>query len=496
VDHSYGKAKVVAYLDDFRFEDHGVGVTTPPFPGTYKIKPHETARLTAADVVGPDGIVYPDWRYAGVPGGIPTVKVLSRVEEFGARANDDKDDADAIERGAQAVGNRGGGALLLGAGTYYLDRPILIKHDNVVLRGAGREATKVLFRYGAPEGGAGFYSPRPNESVDSGTWIEAHADPKDLRSLKIAVDGEVISQTTYYPQHWGGTFSLRTSGQRILEKAPMGEHQLQVIAGYADGREIKKEIPIRTSNAAAAPARVPEQIAAIMFAGISRPGPQLKLARDGKRGERELLLQSTLGLQAGDRIRLTAPATPRWNALVRNAAKWGNYRRYEFLVEKIDGNKVLLNQPLRLEFPIIDDSYVQEITPMLRCGVEDFTLEQTREVWTSGIVFSNAWECWARGVTVKKAGRFPLYMLNAKWGEIRDCQMDDAWYKGGGGTAYVGWENACDGLMENVETWKMRHAPLVQWAASGNVIRNSVFPRFRMGSGIRAGRTKTCLKTA
>jgi hypothetical protein len=29
----------------------------------------------------------------------------------------------------------------------------------------------------------------------------------------------------------------------------------------------------------------------------------------------------------------------------------------------------------------------------------------------------------------KKAGRFPLYFLSAKWGEIRDCTLDDAWFK-------------------------------------------------------------------
>ena len=82
---------------------------------------------------------------------------------------------------------------------------------------------------------------------------------------------------------------------------------------------------------------------------------------------------------------------------------------------------------------------------------------------------------WARGVAVKKAGRFPLYFTGAKWCEIRDCVLDDAWFKGGGGTAYAGWEQACDCLMENVTTYKLRHAPCVQWAASGNVIRKSAF---------------------
>jgi hypothetical protein len=172
---------------------------------------------------------------------------------------------------------------------------------------------------------------------------------------------------------------------------------------------------------------------------------------------------------------LRAPATPRWNALVKNECKWGEYRRYEFLVTGVNGNMVRLNQPLRLDYPTIDGSYIQEIFPIRRCGVEDLSLEQTQDLWTSGIVFSNAWECWARGVRVNKAGRFPLYTIPGKWCEIRDSQFDDAWFKGGGGTAYVGFEYATDCLMENVETWKMRHAPQVQWSAAGNVIRNSVF---------------------
>jgi hypothetical protein len=61
---------------------------------------------------------------------------------------------------------------------------------------------------------------------------------------------------------------------------------------------------------------------------------------------------------------------------------------------------------LRLEFPVIDASYVQEISPIRRSGIEDLYLEQTQDLWTSGIIFSNAWECWARGVTVKKPGDF------------------------------------------------------------------------------------------
>jgi hypothetical protein len=44
--------------------------TASPWPPQYKIRPDQTDRLTAADVVGPDGIVYPNWTRCGVQGGM------------------------------------------------------------------------------------------------------------------------------------------------------------------------------------------------------------------------------------------------------------------------------------------------------------------------------------------------------------------------------------------------------------------------------------------
>jgi hypothetical protein len=481
--HSYGAAKVTAYLDDFVLTNKGSQGLVPPWKGTYKIKPGEKAKMTAADILGPDGIVYPDWRYAGVPGGIPRSATAATVpaETFGAQPNDGKDDSTALEQAAEAVGKKGG-VLLLAPGVYHLDRPITITRDNVILRGAGAGKTRIVFRYSGPKEGVGFFAPAANASLNAGTWVEIHAAPKDLRYLSIEADGKMVAQTAYYPQHWGGTFSLRTSGAKVLEQVKgNGEHTLTAVATYADGRTVTKRqrfvVPGKQDAAPLAPARLPAQIGAIMFSGVSTTGPEVKLLRDGERGDTTLTLQSTKGIKAGDKIRLRGPATERWNKLVRNAAKWGEYRRYEFTVTKVSArnNTITLNQPLRISFPREDGSFISTITPIRRCGVEDLTLEQTEEIWTSGIVFSNAWECWAKGVTVKKAGRFPLYFLQAKWCEIRDCVMDDAWYKGGGGTAYVGWEYAADCLMDTVKTINLRHAPCVQWSASGNVIRNGTF---------------------
>lgn len=95
--------------------------------------------ITSADMRGPDGLIYPNFTFAGVPGGIPKVEVKAKLEEFGGET--DSDIADALEKGATEVAKRGGGALLIGAGNYFLDRPISISGSNVVIRGAGRDLT-------------------------------------------------------------------------------------------------------------------------------------------------------------------------------------------------------------------------------------------------------------------------------------------------------------------------------------------------------------------
>ncbi len=447
-----------------------------PWPPTYKIKPDQKDRLTPADVVGPDGIVYPDWRYAGVPGGIPKVPEAARAESFGARPDDGRDDSRAIEHGAEAVAGQGGGALVLGAGTYHLDQPVILSCAGVVIRGAGAEKTKLVFRYGAPEGGVGFFRLKEGDAVGPDTPLEVHAAPDGLERIAIlAGERELYARNRH--KHWGGTFMIRTFGKSLGRLEP-GEHKLTALAEWSDRRRVEKKITVRWDPEKRLPAgsrRLPGAgLAAIMFHGEDT-GPSWRLANDGRRGDLEIELTEAPELEPGDAIELDAPATERWNRLVQNACQWGTYRRGHFQVEAVEGRRVRLNQPLRIDFPVIDRSTARKLDPVRRSGVEDLALEQSEKLWTCGVLFATAWECWARGVTVVKAGRHPIYTRQAKWCEIRDCRLDDAWYHGGGGTAYVGWERSYDGLMENVETWKMRHAPCVQWSSSGNVIRKSTF---------------------
>jgi len=452
----------------------GDSTNTPPWKGQYKIKPHETSRMTPADVLGPDGIVYPNWTKCGVQGGIPRVEKAASIAAFGGRPGDNFDNSQALSKACEAVGKKGGGAVLLGRGVYHLDRPVTVRHDNVVIRGEGPGKTRLIFRYSVPENKVAFYSPAPGSKVGPDTRIEMHSKPANLAKMTIMIDDVVIG-TWNRGKHSGNTFNFSVSGRNAVGKVANGKRTLKGIAEYNDGTKLTGQIPIVFDSHFRADKPVAHTRAAITFAGRGTVGKRLRLARDGKRGDMKLALRSTDGLQVGDCIRIEGPATDRWKKLTKNACLWGTYRMYELIVTGIEGKTVTVNQPLRIEFPIIDGSYVQKLIPIKRCGIEKLSIEQTENLWISSVVFYNGWNCWAKNVNVKKCGRFPVYGSMAKWCEIRDCVFDDAWFKGGGGTAYTGWDRCWDCLIENVETFKMRHAPLFQWAASGCVISKSVF---------------------
>lgn len=447
----------------------------PPWPAQYKIKPQEKDRLTAADVVGPDGIVYPDWRTCGVQRGIPRVRATGRIEQFGGKPDDGADDSAALDKACRAVGARGG-AVVLGEGTYHLDRPVTVRDAGVVIRGAGRDKTRVVFRYAIGEGGIRFYWPPAGSRVGRRTPLILHCRPGGLAKMSIEIDGRVIGRWTR-GRHSGNTFAFERRGAHAIDVLPDGPHKLKGLAEYGGGKQLAVELPIVLDSKYADERRVPSWRAAILFAGAGSAGASLKLAADGRRGDTVLRLKDLGELKAGDWIMIDGPATARWKKLTRNACRWGTYRRNILRVVKVDAARkaVTVNQPLRIEFPTVDGSYVKKLDLIERCGLEDVTIEQTRNLWITSALFQYAANCWARGVTVRKCGRFPVYGQMAKWCEIRDCVFDDAWFKGGGGTAYAGWQYSYDCLMDSCTTYKLRHGPLFQWSASGCVIRRSTF---------------------
>jgi hypothetical protein len=466
--------KLRDYLDEIYHPQFPNAHTAPPWPGTYKIHPGEVSRMTAADVAGPDGIVYPNWTHVGIPGGIPLVANTLSAADFGVSPGGQKDSSAALQRAIDALQARGGGALFIPAGRYYLDRPVFVTGDNCVLRGAGARKTRLISRFSMLGLAPQFQAVRPDGQIGRSNGLSAWVDSRGMTALTLSA-GQKVVQAIHQTGLWETQVQFSWAGSKLLEALGAGPAELTLAASYRDGSVRTAQLRVRLTLADLPPARPGGPLGMINFlsAGAVRT-PKLLLAADGKRGDTALSLYPGHGLKAGDRIVITGPETVRWAKILRTDKRNGGFRVNAYEIASADERRITIPEALRIEFPVIDGSYVQKIKPLLHSGIEDLGFEQTVPTFVHGVVFSNGWECWARGLEIVRAGDKALYMPGSKRCEVRDCVFDRSWCNDGG-SAYVGWETSFDCLMENVTTYDMRHAPVLQWASSGNVIRLSTF---------------------
>ncbi len=367
------------YLDHLRLFHWPYRV--PPMPSQYKLRPSETDSLTAADVVGPDGLVYPNWKQVGVQGDIPDVPVAVSLVDRGAQPG--QDISGLLQKACDDVGEKGGGAVLIGPGAFLLHKPVCVTRNGVIIRGSGRHETRLLFNY-----------------------------------------------------------------QDAPERSDWPNPQLGAI-----------------------------KHAAIEFRGGGLQDPEWPLAEDGRRGDTELTFRHTDGLRVGDRVEINAPLTPRFKDITQDISSntgWIRINTYEILA--LDGRTARLSQPLRIDFPAVDDTYVRLLHTIEACGIEDLTIEHTDPLVADTVRFDWSWNCWARNMHAARATCNGIYAYRSKWHTIRDCEIDhwapDAYKRH---NAYGGYTSSWDCLWERNITRNLRHAPQVQFGAQGCVFRDSVF---------------------
>ncbi|MDR1279460.1 MAG: endopolygalacturonase [Opitutaceae bacterium] len=520
--HSYVKAKVTADFDEVSLAPF-VPRIEPPWPPVYKINPAnpaDAARMTPADVAGPDGLVYPDWRHTGIPGGIPERgpdrKIVAGPQTFAARAGQDIAPLinDAIARAAA----QGGGVIELPPGEFLIESPVVIRDSGIVLRGAGRDRTRLVYQEHIPFGSLRLYCWGLDGKVGPDGFWEVQANPKNLVSLRIdaARDGRRLAEVRR-ADHWGNRFSHRLRGSQLLSSLGPGRHRIKAEAGYSDGRLFSETFELEVSSEPRPGDVFPGEHGAFVIAGPGPLGPRLPLVATALRGDNKIRLAPGHGLKPGDQITLEAPPTPRWNKLTGASSSPGVYRINHYEITAIGEERpsapaaaaaasaaapgasvsvLTIDAPLRLEFPLEDGAFVQRIRNVGNSGFEDFCVEQkiftpaseftgpriphtlwypTEDLWADGVTFTYAWRCWARGVRVVNSGRNPVYITRSRQCELRGMEAEGAIFKGGGGSAYVGFERSFDCLMDGIRTKGMRHAPNVQWGSAGNVIRNGHF---------------------
>ena len=154
-----------------------------------------------SDLMGPDGILYPDFRRAGLQNPVTNFKFKTNLSSFGARPG--KDIADALEK---AIDNTpvSGGVIVIGKGGFILSRPILINRSNIIIRGHSVNETIIDFRFGLPAKGVRLFcsSLRGADAiaeknrvipVDSmGDIISIQADPVNLKTILVKIDNVEI----------------------------------------------------------------------------------------------------------------------------------------------------------------------------------------------------------------------------------------------------------------------------------------------------------------
>ncbi|MEV0092245.1 glycosyl hydrolase family 28-related protein [Streptomyces sp. NPDC050738] len=291
----------------------------------------------------------------------PRRPVVANVLHYGATSDGSTDSAPAINRAVAAAGERGGGTVLIPAGTYRIDDYIRIGHSNVTLRGAGSARTKLYATKNLTEL-IGVYGSRYGGTKSSWSWAGGliWLCPKD----RFATLTAAIQAKAWPFEGWTG--NKRDEWQTLTTVAPaeQGDRTITV----ADTHHIRRGDLVL-----------------------------LRLADDAD----HTLLEHMAGGGAG-------PEAYYWD----DKTKVTSYVPYEWPVRitRVHGRQLTLERPLPLDIrPEWDPRLTTTVTPLVNSGVEGLTLEailtpQSEHLLDkgyNGVTFQCAYDCWADDVTVR-----------------------------------------------------------------------------------------------
>ncbi len=300
-------------------------------------------------------------RRTGGEARFPRRPVVADVTDHGATPDGSTDSAPAINRAIAAAGERGGGTVLVPAGTFRIDDLIRIGHSNVVLRGAGsgrtklyatKNLTELIGPYGSRYGG------------DKSSWSWAGGLIWLCPEARFASLTAAIEAATWPFEGWTGN----------------------------------KRDEWRTLTTVA-PARQGDRTVTVRDAARLRRGDLvlLRLADDAD----HTLLEHMSGGGPG-------PEAYFWD----DKTKLTSYVPYEWPVRitAVHGRKVTLERPLPLDVrPEWDPRLTTHVAPLTGSAVEGLTLEavltpQSQHLLDkgyNGVAFQCAYDCWADDVVVR-----------------------------------------------------------------------------------------------
>ncbi|HCU50277.1 MAG TPA: hypothetical protein DGG94_10850, partial [Micromonosporaceae bacterium] len=287
--------------------------------------------------------------------------VRANVLDYGAVPDGSADCAPAINRAIAAVGEAGGGTVLVPPGTYRIDDIIHIGHDNVILKGAGSGET-TLFATRSLEEIVGIN--RSRYGSDNSAWS------------------------------WSGALVWVCPNDRYRALIDAIKAQRWPFEGWT-GNEADESSVITTITE---PARQGDFTVTVANSGGLHCGRRVLLQLDDDAG------YGLLKHMCGD-----VPGTAGY--VWSNKDKLLSYRPFLWPVQiaGVWGKRARLSQPLPLDARLgWNPRFTTLVRPVVGSGVEKLTIRMVKTVRPrhlqdkgyNGLVFQCAWDCWARDVSV------------------------------------------------------------------------------------------------
>lgn len=415
---------------------------------------------------GPDGYLYPNFSFAGLTKDWKVPETIFRVEDFGACADDKQDDTDALEKAIEAAGKAGGGTILFGKGTYRITRKVVIPYNRVVLRGAGPDVTHL--ELGLPDNGIGlFYS-------GSTTARRFHIvfPPEKVQRLHVKIDGKHV-ETISRDKLLSGRF-LYTPSPSLCKLLLSGEHLLQVEIEYPDGKKSSHQERMQSGMNLFGTG----SLCYFVFCGRFPPF-KLIPAAPIKRGEKRIVLRNSDQFKKGELVGLRKHLTDQARLYSGGYVPGWNVIDFAAEITNVDGKNIEIAQPVRLDYSAEEKPSLIRIDPIRESGIENMTLIHTGkqdELGLGSVNFVLAFNCRASFLTVRHPGTYGICGSWIKNTEFLNCKVLNPRSRNkAGNLAYAGFDRAWDCLVRNMETDGMRHAPLMNWCSSGNVITGGTF---------------------
>ncbi|GAA2386797.1 hypothetical protein GCM10010404_49650 [Nonomuraea africana] len=283
------------------------------------------------------------------------------VTDFGARADGTTDCAPAFNAALRSVGERGGGLVEVPTGTFLLASPVFMHWSNVVLRGAGREATILHFSRTLDDG----YRPaRQSNGNSRWSWTGGQI-------WFIAPERRALSEA----EDFAGTEGWLL-GDTLAEVATASRGQRTLLVSSTSG--------LRTGDM-------------VMLESENRPDAGL--------------LQHVAGDIPGARTYDWPRRAPQ--LVTGSGGQYVQYASFQWPVriEEVVGERLVrLAQPLRYDLrpswpaklralgPTVHDSGVERLT--VRNELVPMTAHN-RHPGSNGVCFQAVHDCWAREVRVE-----------------------------------------------------------------------------------------------